>query len=164
MQHTLATWKAESTTQGIGQMVPQRKAVGPPTGNNAPVRRGAGGWWTRRLPGRNCPALLSGSFEDWALGPDPYSAKEWGGAAGKALALAELGLSLLLSLNWRQQLPPCGDWKCGARAPCLPQVTVWHETRLRASLKVDSCRLEPNSAGARVSFCIPELQTSPSCG
>lgn len=115
-------------------MAPQRKVVGPPTGNNAPVSRGAGGQWSRRLPGRNCAALLSGSFENWALGPDPYSGKEWGGASGKALALAELGLARRPWSPTQPELeaatPTSQRLKMQSKAPRLPQLTLWHEISL----------------------------------
>lgn len=108
----LATRKAESTTQVIGQMVPQRKAVHPlVTTHLYREELGGGGPEGSPSPNHNRPGLLSGAFENWALGPDPYSGKEWGGAAGKALALAELGLA-------RRPYPPTQP-ELEAAAPTL---------------------------------------------
>lgn len=74
--------------------MPQRKAVHPlVTTHLYREELGGGGPEGSPSPNHNRPGLLSGAFENWALGPRPYSGKEWAGLAGKALALAELGLA-----------------------------------------------------------------------
>lgn len=101
----------------------------PPTGNHAPVSRGAGGRWIRRLP---CPcpvSLFSGSFENWALGksgaghrarPWPWQSWDWLG-----------GLSLLLSPNWMEAATPTVQrlkMKSKGPRPSLADLVAWGQS------------------------------------
>lgn len=89
----LATWKAESTTRGIRTDGTTEESGPPGTTYPTCIQRSWRGAGTRRLPRLQLSCPVSGSFENWALGPGPHSGKEWGGASGKAVALAELGLA-----------------------------------------------------------------------
>lgn len=102
LQCTLATRKAESTTQGIGQMVSQRKTVHPRITTHLYREELVGGG------PEGSPAttvyLLSGSFKNWALGKSgagqrarPWPWQTWGWLGG---------LSLLLSPNWMEAATP----------------------------------------------------------